>query len=88
MGSGLLPRLMSSSVAVVTNCHPTDQIRELPIVNVYLARERGRRGDRDNAIPRIRAAVDHLFREGQLLLWGVAATGVSGGDTARSRGRE
>ena len=49
---------------------------ELPIVDVYLARERARRGDRDEAIPLIRAAVDHLFREGQLLLWGLAATGV------------
>ena len=49
---------------------------ELPIVNVYLARERARRGDRDEAIPLMRAAVDHLFREGQLLLWGVPATGV------------
>ena len=49
---------------------------ELPVVNVYLARERARRGDRDDAIPLMRAAVDHLFREGQLLLWGVPATGV------------
>ena len=49
---------------------------ELPIVNVYLARERARRGDRDDAIPLMRAAVDHLFREGRLLLWGVPATGV------------
>ena len=49
---------------------------DLPIVNVYLARERARRGDRDEAIPLMRAAVDHLFREGQLLLWGVPATGV------------
>ena len=48
----------------------------VPIVNVYLARERARRGDRDGAIPVIRAAVDHLFREGRLLLWGVPATGV------------
>jgi hypothetical protein len=31
---------------------------ELPIVNVYVARERARRGDRDDAIPRMRAAVD------------------------------
>ena len=43
---------------------------------MYLARERARRGDRDDAIPLMRAAVDHLFREGQLLLWGVPATGV------------
>ena len=49
---------------------------DLPIVNVYLARERARRGDRDDAIPLMRAAVDHLFREGQLLAWGVPATGV------------
>ena len=49
---------------------------ELPIVNVYLAREKARRGDRDEAIPLMRAAVDHLFREGRLLLWGPAATGV------------
>jgi hypothetical protein len=49
---------------------------ELPIVNVYLARERARRGDRDDAIPLMRAAVDHLFREARLLLWGTPATGV------------
>jgi hypothetical protein len=49
---------------------------DLPIVNVYVARERARRGDRDEAIPLMRAEVDHLFREGHLLLWGVAATGV------------
>jgi hypothetical protein len=41
-----------------------------------LARERARRGDRDEAIPLMRAAVDHLFREGQLLEWGIPATGV------------
>ena len=49
---------------------------DLPIVEVYLARERARRGDRDDAIPLMRAAVDHLFREGQLLAWGIPATGV------------
>ena len=49
---------------------------ELPLIDVYLARERARRGDRDEAIPLLRATVDHLFREGQLLLWGVPATGV------------
>jgi hypothetical protein len=49
---------------------------ELPLVNVYVARETARRGDRDEAIPLMRAAVDHLFRQGQLLLWGVPATGV------------
>jgi hypothetical protein len=49
---------------------------DLPMVNVYSARERARRGDRDVAIPEMRAAVNHLFREGQLLGWGVPATGV------------
>jgi len=49
---------------------------DLPAVDVYLAREGARRGDRDDAIPLMRAAVDHLFREGRLLAWGVAATGV------------
>jgi class 3 adenylate cyclase len=49
---------------------------DLPMVNIYLARERARCGDRDDAIPLMRAAVDHLFREGQLLAWGVPATGV------------
>jgi hypothetical protein len=51
-------------------------LAELPIVNVYLARERARGGDRDEAIPLMREAVDHLFREGQLLAWGIPATGV------------
>jgi hypothetical protein len=49
---------------------------ELPAAEVYLARERARRGDRDEAIPLMRAAVDHLFREEWLLWWGPAATGV------------
>ena len=51
-------------------------LHELPIINMYLARERARRGDRDDAIPLMRAAVDHLFREGRLLAWGIPATGV------------
>jgi hypothetical protein len=48
---------------------------ELPLLNVYLARERARRGDRDGAIPLMRDAVDDLFREGQLG-HSVPATGV------------
>jgi hypothetical protein len=51
-------------------------LSELPIVNVYLARERARDGDRDGAIPLMRTAADHLFREGHLLAWGIPATGV------------
>jgi hypothetical protein len=51
-------------------------LADLPIFNVYLARERARRGDRDEAIPLMRAAVDHLFGQGRLLVWGIPATGV------------
>ncbi len=51
-------------------------LADLAIIDVYLARETARRGDRDSAIPLMRAAVDQLFREGQLLAWGVPATGV------------
>jgi hypothetical protein len=51
-------------------------LSELPIVNVYLAREKARGGDRDGAIPFVRAIVEDLFREGQPLLWSVPATGV------------
>jgi len=51
-------------------------LSELRLINVYLARERARRGDRDEAIPLMFAAVDQLVREGQLLFWGPVATGV------------
>jgi class 3 adenylate cyclase len=51
-------------------------LAEVPLVEVYAARERARRGDRDEAIPLLRAAVDDLIREGQLLGWGIPATGV------------
>ena len=60
---------------------------ELLLFNVYLARERARRGDRDGAIPLVRAAVDHLARQGQLLAWGIPATGVLG-ETLLDRGAE
>ena len=49
---------------------------DLPIVELYLARERARGGDRDDAIQLMRAVGDHLFRNGRLLLWGIPATGV------------
>jgi hypothetical protein len=51
-------------------------LAELPIVEVCLAREQARRGDRDGAIPVMRAAADEQFREGRLLGWGIPATGV------------
>ncbi|BBY39164.1 cyclase [Mycobacterium mantenii] len=51
-------------------------LSDLPIVEVYSARETARRGDPDAAVPVIRAAADHLFRPGHLLLWGIPATAV------------
>jgi hypothetical protein len=51
-------------------------LADLAIFDAYSARERARCGDRDGAIPLIRAAVDHLVRQGQLLGWGIPATGV------------
>jgi class 3 adenylate cyclase len=49
---------------------------DLPVVDVYSARERARRGERDEAIPLMRTAVEHLVRQGQLLCAGVPATSV------------
>jgi class 3 adenylate cyclase/predicted Ser/Thr protein kinase len=60
---------------------------ELPILHVFLARETARRGDIDDAIPLMRAALDDLVREGQLLAWGIPATGVFV-DTLLARGLE
>ncbi len=60
---------------------------ELPVVSVYLARERARCGDRDQAVPLMRSAVNDLFPEGQLLFWGVPATGVLV-DTLLDRGAD
>jgi class 3 adenylate cyclase len=51
-------------------------LAELPILRIYLAREKTRRGEPDEAISIMRAAVDHVFREVRLLLWGPAATGL------------
>ena len=48
---------------------------DLPIVEVYVARERARRGDRNEALALMRAAVDHLFR-GDFCRRGAPATGV------------
>ncbi|MCV7408632.1 cyclase [Mycobacterium florentinum] len=67
--------------AVLTEVAEVFQLRghnlgELPLVNVYLAREMARRGDRDSAIPLMRTAVDKLFRDGRPLAWAVPAAGV------------
>jgi class 3 adenylate cyclase len=48
----------------------------LPLVELYLARESARRGDRDEAIPMMRTALDDLVRQGQLLSVGILGTGV------------
>ncbi len=51
-------------------------LADLPIVEVCLAREKARRGDRDGAIPLMRAAADGQFREGRLMGWSIPSTGV------------
>jgi hypothetical protein len=51
-------------------------LAELPVANVYLARERARSGDRAAAKEFMRSAVDQLFRGERLLAWGISATGV------------
>lgn len=67
---------------------------DLPLVDVYVARESARRRARDQAIQLMRASTDRLVREGQLLAWGVPATGVlaqtlldrgAGGDVAEAK---
>jgi hypothetical protein len=50
-------------------------LADVAIVKVYLGWERARRGDRDEAIQLMRAAVDHMVRQGQLLQWGIPSTG-------------
>jgi hypothetical protein len=45
---------------------------EVPIVDVYAARQTVQRGDRNGAAPLIRAAADHHFRERLVEMWGVA----------------
>jgi hypothetical protein len=49
---------------------------DIPFIDTYIARETARRGDRDQAIETMRTAVGHLVQGGQLLCWGVLATGV------------
>jgi class 3 adenylate cyclase len=49
---------------------------DLPLINLHLARDRAWHGGHDDAKPLMRAVVDHLVRAGQLLMWGLPATGV------------
>jgi hypothetical protein len=51
-------------------------LSELRLVDVYVARELARRGQHDEAIALMSAAIDDMVREGQLLSWGIPATGV------------
>jgi adenylate cyclase len=48
---------------------------ETPILDIYAARLRARRGDIDGAIPEVRTALDVLYSRGQTG-WCVSATGV------------
>jgi class 3 adenylate cyclase len=49
---------------------------QVPVINTWVAREKARRGDRDGAIPLMRAAVDELLRDGRPQANGAAATAV------------
>ncbi|MEE2854251.1 MAG: adenylate/guanylate cyclase domain-containing protein [Actinomycetota bacterium] len=71
---GLGQKLLGETGEVFLN--QGHNLSDLPIVQVYAARETARQGDRDAAISVMRAAADHLFRQEHLLLWGVPATAV------------
>lgn len=49
---------------------------DVPLMNIYLARERARSGDLEGTVPLLLSTVDQRFGEGQLLQWGILATGV------------
>ena len=59
-----------------TSADLRSMLADLPIVEVLLAREMARHGDRDRAIPLIRKTVDRMVNEGRLTNWGVLATGL------------
>ncbi|MEE2854252.1 MAG: adenylate/guanylate cyclase domain-containing protein [Actinomycetota bacterium] len=69
-GHRLLTELNDGSV------RPKYLLSQLSIVEMYVARERARHGDRGQAIPLMQATVDHLFRKGLALGWGLPATGA------------
>ncbi|MGB9224275.1 AAA family ATPase [Mycobacterium sp.] len=64
-----------AEVSDVFACH-AHNLGDRPLVDVYVAREGARHGDRDEAIQLMRASTDRLVREGQLVSWGTPATGV------------
>jgi class 3 adenylate cyclase len=49
---------------------------QVPVISTWVAREKARRGDRDGAIPLMRANVDDLLRDGRPQANGAAATAV------------
>lgn len=57
--------------------HRNHSLSELPLVNVYLARERARRGDRDEALALMSAAVDHPVPTERLLTWAYAIPAIA-----------
>jgi zinc-ribbon domain len=61
---------------IAVDAHASDQQATGLFADVYVARERARQGDRDGAIPVMRAGVDHLLREQRSREWGIPATGV------------
>jgi adenylate cyclase len=55
--------------------HGRYYLSDLPLVETYIGRERARRGDGDEAVALIRAALDDLFGNGQLP-YSILATGA------------
>ena len=62
-------------------------LSDLRLINVYLARERARRGDRDEAIPLDVRRRRPTGSRGTTAVMGHSCDGCSGGDTARPRRR-
>lgn len=75
LGSAAKHALVAAAVSDVFARH-SHNLGDRPLVNVYVAREGARRGDHDDALQLMRASIDRLVREGQLLAWGIPATGV------------
>ena len=57
---------------------------EIPAIDLWVARESARRGDRDGAIPSMRQALDDMFNAGQLGNWANASALLS--ETLLERG--
>jgi class 3 adenylate cyclase len=60
---------------------------DIAMLDAYILREAARQGNREATLPAMRAAVDHLVGAGQLLSWGIMATGVLV-ETLLNRGTE